>query len=243
MSPAKAGYFRKTASRQPGYTILCPVQSVSDQFKALGFSRVRSTPYPITPFPTVEGPSEFRHILFAGAARQDKGFHHVVDLAEYMNRNDIMVPFWIQTSPDHYDRYEESTQRDLSRLERIKQPWISIFPQTLGREGYEELYRGGICLQPYRREDFVERISGITLDALSLGCPVIVPGGTWMAGIIDRFGAGITLNRFSSKDLMDAVDAIRTNYHDFRDRALRAGSVLGNEYNARHLLYVLTEGI
>jgi len=243
MNSGKESFFRKMAIRQPELSILSPVNSVSEQFLALGFTSVTQVPYPVTPLPKASRKTEFRHVLYAGSARKDKGFGKVVDLIEYMAANHLEVPITIQASPDHYNRYDDITRMDMARLDDMDFPGLNILSMTLGEEKYGALFRGGICLQPYRKDDFVDRVSGVTLDALSNGCPIVTTEGTWMARMVDRFGAGIVLENTSPEDLLDAVDKIRMDYSNFRDRASEAGHTLNGENSASHLFNLLTEGL
>jgi len=54
---------------------------------------------------------------------------------------------------------------------------------------YSALFRGRSGLQLYSRSDFADRISGVTLDALSHGSPIVTLPRDWMA-LVDEFGAG-----------------------------------------------------
>jgi len=98
------------------------------------------------------------------------------------------------------------------------------------------MFDGAIVLQPYAREDFADRISGVTLDAFSAGAPVIATEGTWMARAVDRFAAGAAVGDLSSPALLSAVEMIRTDYPRYRRNAHEAGRVLQEEHSARHLL-------
>ncbi|HQT98732.1 MAG TPA: hypothetical protein PK416_12800, partial [Thermodesulfobacteriota bacterium] len=68
------------------------------------------------------------------------------------------------------------------------------------------MFDGAIVLQPYAREDFEDRVSGVTLDAFSAGAPVIATSGTWMARAADRFGAGAAVPDLSPLALLSAVE-------------------------------------
>jgi len=242
-TPRKLEYLRRFAIRQPGVTILGPTAAVAEPFRRCGFTDVRVIPYPITPVvpgPAADGPvARFRSLLFAGAARRDKGFSRVVDLVCHMAAQGLAIPFAIQASPDHYDRYDEEIRADLRRLRKVSVPWLVTFPDTLGGEGYRAMFEGAIVLQPYAREDFADRISGVTLDAFSVGAPVIATSGTWMARCAARFGAGAAVEDLSPAALLSAVERIRADYPGYHRNALLGGSVLQEEHSARHLLEAL----
>ena len=240
LSQAKASLFRKVARRHPNIEVLGPTETVVRGLRDCGFSRAFVVPYPISSGRASMLSDEFSSLLYAGAARQDKGFGLIVDLVEMLSSSHDQTPIKVQTSPDHYHRHHKKTKEDLERLRRIGYPWLEEYPETLSEKAYEGIFKGAICLQPYDREDFMDRISGVTLDSLSMGCPVIVPSGTWMAHTAQRFEAGIAVDDLSVKSLMEAVEVIRRNYSLYSARAIEAGTVLHKELSSDHLLVHLT---
>ena len=240
-SPRKLAYFRRFAVSHPGVTVLGPTDAVIEPFRECGFRDARVVPYPITPpGPDPERTGDrFRHVLFAGAARRDKGFSRVVDLVCDMAARGVAVPFSIQASPDHYDKRGEGIRDDLDRLRKAAPPWLRMFPDTLCAEEYRKMFDGAIVLQPYAREDFADRVSGVTLDAFSAGAPVIATAGTWMARAVDRFAAGAAVPDLSPPVLLTAVETIRAEYSRYHRNALEAGRSLQEEHSARHLLEAL----
>lgn len=241
---AKEESFRKVAGKQPHIVILAPTPSVGEVFSRCGFGHTKIVPYPITPRKetTWDTSAGFRHLLFAGAARQDKGFSAMVDLATFLADTGSDLPVVMQASPDHYDRFDPETKAALSRLSSVRYPHLRVVRETLEPSAYSDLFRGAICLQPYRREDFADRISGVTLDALSAGCPVVATDGTWMASVVRRFDAGRSVGDLSPGSLMAAVHHIRSDYGRYRKNAIQAGMMLQEENSGRHLLSILTGG-
>jgi len=240
LSQAKVALFRKLARRHPHIEVLGPTETVVRNLRDCGFSRAFVVPYPISPGWVSLPSDEFSSLLYAGAARQDKGFGLIVDLVELLSSSHDQTPIKVQTSPDHYHRHDRETKEDLERLRSIRYPLLEEYPETLSEKAYAGIFKGAICLQPYDREDFVDRISGVTLDSLSMGCPVIVPSGTWMAHTIQRFEAGVAVDDLSALSIMKAVEIIRANYSLFARRAIEAGTVLQQEFSSDHLLEHLT---
>ncbi|MGA6993787.1 MAG: glycosyltransferase [Candidatus Deferrimicrobiaceae bacterium] len=240
-SPRKLVFFRRFAVSHPGVTVVGPTEAVIRPFRECGFRDARIVPYPITPSapesPGTGGP--FRHVLYAGAARRDKGFPKVVDLVCRMVETGVGIPVTVQASPDHYEKYDEGIRADLERLRKVSPPWLRMFPDTLGGEEYRKIFDGAIVLQPYAREDFADRVSGVTLDAFSAGAPVIATAGTWMAQAIGRFGAGVAIEELNPAALLAAVKGVRDEYPRYRRNALDAGRVLQEEHSGGHLLEAL----
>jgi hypothetical protein len=84
-------------------------------------------------------------------------------------------------------------------------------------------------------------VSGITLDAISLGAPVITTAGTWMGRLVERFRAGLTVEDFSPPALQAAVDKVRNQYDAYAGRARDGGETLRTENSGRHLMEIFTE--
>lgn len=239
--PSKREFFRKTSRRQPGLTLMGPTETVVGVFRESGFRDVRVVPYPGSPAPAAAAGAEgaFRHVLYAGAARRDKGFPAVVDFVRLLADAGSGIPMAVQASPDHYGKFDDGIPAELDRLRKSSHARITILPETLGAAEYRAMFDGAIVLQPYSKDDFADRISGVTLDAFSAGAPVIATAGTWMARAALRFGAGVALEDPSPVSILSAVEAVRAEYPRFRRNAIEAGSALRKEHDARQLLEVL----
>lgn len=238
----KRAYFRKVAARHPNLVVMGPTASVVDQLAGCGFGNCSVVPYPITRRTGIdETPVAFRHLLYAGAAREEKGFSHVVRLLAHLDACGAVIPVSLQTSAAHYDKYDDETAAALRQLASIDYPQLSLAPETLSSEAYFAAFSGAICLQPYDAAAFADRISGITLDGLSMGAPVITLAGTWMARVVEQFGAGAVIPEPTPELLWGAVRTIRADYRRFRANALKGGEALQREHSANHLLGLLLE--
>lgn len=228
-TPAKLRFFRAIARRQPDIVILGTTESVVDVFRRCGFQHVALLPYPAPEtMPSTEA-QPFRRLLYAGAARQDKGFGIVVDLVELLAARNEQVPITVQVTPDHYGKYDAATRADIARLEAVRYPPLALIRQTPTPAEYAANFPGSICLQPYDRAEFRDRVSGVTLDALAHGCPVITTAGTWNAAMIEPFGAGIALAGPDAESLRAAAATLRADYARFRDGAFAAARARGRE--------------
>jgi hypothetical protein len=233
----KLAAIRRIALVQPELQILGPTPSVVNIFRDAGFSHARVVPYPLThqskSARTRTG--KFAHLLFAGAARQDKGFSNVVELVAFMHDNGLNLPITIQTSPEHYGKYDAKTKSDIQRLSEINYAHLSVTQDTLDKDAYLALFEGAICIQLYDTKDFADRVSGVTLDAFSAGSPIIATDGTWIARMARRFDAGVVLTSWCPQDLYDAIELIISRYAHFSENAVSAGSILQTENAAESL--------
>lgn len=240
-SHKKINQLKKLAIKQPNLVILGPTPSVVKVFQEAGFKQVHLVPYPVSVV-VLKKPAQvppFSRVWFAGAARQDKGFGKVVDLIEYVGNLGLDIPFTLQTSSDHFGKYDAETRADIARLKKLTYAHLEMLTDTLTTEVYSRLFTGAICIQPYRTADFADRISGVTLDALSAGSPVVTSAGTWIARQIERFDAGIIVDTTSPEHLLMAIKKVIAEYKYYSEKAVIAGQTLQDEHSANHLANVI----
>jgi glycosyltransferase involved in cell wall biosynthesis len=225
------------AVRQPNLHVMGATEEIASILRECGFARVSRVPYPLAPSarPSQE-PTGFRHLLFAGAARIDKGFPRIVDLAQRLGEQKEAIPLSIQTSTRHYGKVDPEIARELARLDRIAYPGLRACPQTLDSKAYFQLFAGAICLQPYDRAEFAGRVSAVTVDALACGAPIVTTSGTWMGYNVARFDAGVTLESLDARSLHEAVRRLIDQYPRYSAAARRAATAIHQEHDARHLL-------
>ena len=222
-TPTKLRSLRKLALRQPNIVILGTTASVVEIFKRCGFAHVFLLPYPSPPASASDHSAPFRQLLYAGAARRDKGFSLIVDLVELLAREGARTPIAVQVSADHYGKVDAQTRSDIARLQAAGYSALTLTPQTLTPQEYSNLFPGSICLQAYDRNEFRDRVSGVTLDALAHACPIVATAGTWSAALIKPFGAGVELHTMSAASLLQAARHIEQDYAIYRSAARSAG--------------------
>lgn len=240
-SERKRASLRKIARRQPNLVVIGPTPSTVAPFRECGFENVHVAPYPVSGGAGLHAEKAvFRHLLFAGAARQDKGFHHVVDFVAHLAAMGRSIPFVVQMSPKHYNKYDAEVEEDIRRLGDIGYESLRKISATLSEEEYAEIFTGAICLQFYRREDFADRVSGVTMDALLAGCPIVTLTDTWMARYVERYGAGIAIEHPSPDAILSAVMKIMADYGLYRDKAWIAGGNIRKDNSADRLVAIMT---
>jgi len=228
------------ALRQPALRIFATTEEIAAEFRTAGWSDVRvALPEPVSLRTRYRG--NFRHLLSAGAARNDKGFEHVVALAEALaahNKPDA-PRLVVQASGDHYGRHDMATRAQLARLSRLSDAGIEVIRKSLPLDQYARLFEGSICLQPYRPQDYVDKVSGITLDALRSGAPIITSAGTWMARIVAHTGAGEIIVDLRPESILAVTRRISADYSQYQKRALAAYDRLSDESGLAPLVAAL----
>jgi glycosyltransferase involved in cell wall biosynthesis len=221
-NPGKLSFLRWIAERQPDIVILGTTDSVVGAFRRGGFANVVRLPYP-APVPSAEVAAvPFRRLLYAGAARQDKGFRKVVDLVELLAARKEEIPIAVQITADHYDKFDAATRADIARLEAVRYPPLTLIREPPSPEAYAASFPGSVCLQPYDRAEFRDRVSGVTQDALAHGCPVVATAGTWTAALIERYDAGVIVADPHPESLYAAVKTATAEYAQLQAAAFAA---------------------
>lgn len=242
--PAKARRLSALARRQPQIEILAPTESVVDFFRACGFPATR-VPYPLAAAAAASdaAPSAFKHLLVAGGARIDKGFSEVVSLVAELTRRGLAWPITVQTSIEPRHRHDPALADALARLRGLQSqhPGLSLRDEALSPADYRALFDGALVLQPYRAVDFKDRVSGVTLDALAAGAPVVATDGTWMAGLLRRYGAGVATADLSPAGLISAISQVLADHAGFAARARAAAAQVQAEHSARQLIEVVMQ--
>ncbi len=242
LTPRKEAMLRRLAARQPNLMLMSTTEPLEKTLRNLGFCHTMVVlPLPVSSEhgELARGVPQFQRLLVAGAARSDKGFSTAVDLIWYLAAEGASLPVAIQTSGDHYGRYDEATQTALTRLRGIRYSRLTILPDTLTRPEYVNLFRGAICLQPYDRAEYANKLSGITLDAFTVGAPVVTLSRTWMAKMVEQFEAGIAVEEPTCDALYRAVQVVRDAYQHYSANAMQAGLALKKQNQWASLIDML----
>lgn len=221
--------------------ILTPTAECASMLRSLGFANVTQVPYPFR-FREARVQSEPNHdprVLVAGGARLDKGFRHIVELIERLSASGVDVPCHVQVSGDHWGEYKDDIAKLVERLRLVSMPRLRLIRDALQPQEYQDLFRGAIVLQPYDPGIFRDRVSGVTLDALNAGAPIIAIAGTWTADLITRFGCGIVCESSSPDVLHAAIDRIRSDYAAFHQRTCAAREALRAEVQNSEVARIL----
>ncbi len=234
----KMALLKRIAAAHPQFIIMTPTEGLSVIFKESGFLNCEWVPcpgYAPRSHPDNKNP-QFGKIIFAGAARSDKGFPEVVRFVEYMTQRLPSVRFEIQISPPHSGRYDKASESALSRLKNVTHPNLVLHERTLGRGAYQALFTNAICLLTYDPDSYRHKFSGVALDAFYAGCPVISVVNTWTGETTKRFEAGIALTHRSPENMFIALQTIRKNYAHYQKNAKHASTILQQEHSPQNTL-------
>jgi hypothetical protein len=221
---------------------LATTSGVAAALTRLGCARVVEVAYPATRATDAPMRVPFRHLLMAGAARINKGLELVAGLAESFAAEGRALPLVVQVSPKHVDRHGSREDAVVARLLAARYSGLVADPKAPDRDAYAARFAGALVLAPYDPAKFADSVSGVVLDALLHGAPVITSAGTWAATTVSRFDAGIVLSERTPVALMRAVDAILDRWDFYAARAAEASDVLVVEHDPQHVVRLLASG-
>jgi hypothetical protein len=228
------------AARESSLAVTATEQ-VAKVLKELGWKRVRFVPYPAIGAEVQPQPRPFSHLLMAGAARLNKGLDLVTGLACDWAAAGRTLPLFVQVSQKHAAKHGSAEEQLVAKLLASGYSGLVTAAAPPDRAEYVRRFAGALVLAPYAREQFADQVSGVVLDALLHGSPVIATGGTWPAAMVERFGAGLTIEERSPAALAAAVDRILASWDSYSARACEAAAVLSREHDPANLLRVLAE--
>lgn len=242
-APAKLKYLQHIAASCKDIAILVPTQKLAEFFQKQGFAQCT-----VIPCPTFSPPrsinntnSEFNKILYAGAARRDKGFATVINLLHHFRSQQNYLPFEVQISAPNSQRYDLETQAALQLLQNISNDNLTLHNKTLDQQQYLALFENAICLLLYDQKDYQDKFSGIALDAFYAGCPIITVKNTWMGDTAEKYGAGIALDDYSYASIQAAIEKIINNYAFYHCNAKQAALQLGELHDPKNTLRYISK--
>lgn len=221
---------------------VAPTDEVAGWLAADGWKRVERVHYPALAAPSPPLPVPFSHLLMAGAARLNKGLDLVAGLAALWAKAGRAVPLMVQVSKKHVVRHGRREAGMVETLLSSGYKGLRVDETAPERAEYLERFRGALVLAPYAREQFASQVSGIVLDALMHGAPVVATRGTWPGNQVERFGAGVTISERTVPALAEAVDRVLSDWPACSGRACAAAAILAKEHDPGRLLEILRKG-
>ena len=104
---------------------------------------------------------------------------------------------------------------------------VDFLDQPLDSAQYDALLASTDCMVlPYRRSSYFARISGVAVEAVTGGIPVISTSDTWTADLVATSGAGLAVDDGDAAGLAAAMAGLAGDYPRWRGEAeaARAGA-------------------
>jgi hypothetical protein len=218
-------------------TALAPTSATASFLREQGWHRTVQVPYParapLVLQPIHEAPS---HLLVAGAARRNKGIHLIAHLADRYAEDRALLPMLVQTTGKRAGRHGADEHEPMAQLERCRWSGLQLDSLAPDRDGYSKRFDGALVLTPYDPRHFADNVSGIALDALLHGSPIVATAGTWQASLVERFGCGVIMHSWDEDCLERSIARGVADWAGISMAARHAAAVLAREHDPRHVI-------
>ncbi|WP_430401871.1 FkbM family methyltransferase [Hyphomonas sp.] len=154
-------------------------------------------------------------VLFPGGVRMEKGFGLTVEVAELL-KTDLDLSICVRSNADN----SSSIAREL--VEKLKGTGVETSDGYLTDDAFSEfLAKGDIIVCPYLASHFAARTSGLVIDAMILGRPVVALKNTWLGEFTERNKIGIAADP-NAASIAAAIRKVAKNYDSFARSAAKA---------------------
>lgn len=171
---------------------------IANQYNLLQVAHFQSLPYPISSAladSTKEAdctPSRLR-VTLAGGVRREKGKHGLAAVLEPLRSGGMLdndIQLWMQGDlqkiAKNLSHFGADTVTSGKVTSSHEEP-IVVVPHPLDCNDYLKLIRqSDIALLPYNNTRYHARASGVLVEMLAAGVPVIVPAGCWLAAQVSE---------------------------------------------------------
>jgi len=167
-------------------------ERLSAQYRALGVGQVATLPVPVLLHVQEPAAQEGGRVdvAFLGSARVEKGFCELPALLQEMPREagGRAVRAVVQVTPDSPDPRVSATLEELRRLEQtLPAGALELRASPVPMPVYYSWVRSaGIVALPYLSDKYNASTSGVFVEAICFGVPVLAPANSWMADMIDE---------------------------------------------------------
>lgn len=166
-------------------------------------------------------------VLFPGNPREGKGYASTLAAVERLAA-DSTLRVTVRYYPQPGDPHAAEVERLSARAEFVG--------GNLDNEQFLSLFRrSDVSVLPYEPSSFANRTSGLLIDSIYHGVPVVAVRGTWLGAFVDRHRCGIGIDDATPEQIEQAVHLIAADYDAFVRRARSAAQAYFSENSWRQL--------
>jgi glycosyltransferase involved in cell wall biosynthesis len=161
-----------------------------------------------------------------------------------------------------HQRHTKGLDRLQSNVDRLTQLGFRVIVQDSHERSLEELSLGNPAVSAYGYIDELPSIisecdallldydtemyrrggSGIAWEAIACGVPLVVPAGTTMSMLVDKYQCGLKFGQSDREDTFRALQKARENYVELAGNALLASERFRSEHGTAKLIdYLLAQ--
>jgi FkbM family methyltransferase len=124
----------------------------------------------------------------------------------------------------------------------VADPRVTIIDRALTSAAYDAAIAASDCmLLPYRRTSYFARISGVAVEAVTAGVPLIYTRDTWVEDLVHEVGIGIGVADGDIAGLALAIRMMVSDYRDYRARARERAELARRSHSPDHFTESLWE--
>ncbi len=190
---------------------------LTDQYDRIGSVKFHTLPLPHTiPKNSARKRKNKLQITYLGDARTEKGYQYIPQLvqdlwADYIKQD--KVSFVIQSNYNIPDG-EPAPVVAREQLQHFPRDQVELIMESPLVEEYKKiLEESDVILLPYDKTNYYARSSGILVEALCHGIPVLVPSGTWLSR---QFASEVYKYQDSLKDKLQLLQSYDDKDLDIR---------------------------
>ncbi len=170
----------------PSVSFWTDTDELTNQYNRLGAVPFRTLAVPHTDAPRAEEPEMPSpiNITYLGDAREEKGYQYLPQLIEDLREEYVDTGRVMFTLQSNYNCPGGEAAAFIARAQLALLPaaQVRLITNPLTNVEYRELLAtADVLLLPYEPTNYYARSSGVLVEALTLGIPVIVPAGCWLS--------------------------------------------------------------
>lgn len=167
-----------------------------------------------------------------GPARFEKGIDILQDAIKLYLQKPATRPvkFVIQWNAPILDETGQLYEPDPAL---VSHPAVELLTRSMSSEEYEQAVAGAdVMLLPYRRASYFARISGVAVEAVTAGMPVIYTNDTWCEDLVTSVGEGLGARDGDVADLARVITETVENFDAMQARAAGRVALARNAHSA-----------
>lgn len=154
-----------------------------------------------------------------GNARDEKGFFEILQAIRILQAEPEGLEgleFWLQSNHPAPD-----VRAAIEAFQVDQPPEVTMVHEGMDEPSYHAaLLAADVVMVPYWRSIYEARTSGVFLEAIAAGKPVIATQDCWMSDELAHHGAGILVPDHDAFELARAIRRMAAEYPDFSSRAV-----------------------
>lgn len=161
------------------------------------------------------------NILFPGAATQSKGYEVSLEITRTLSTQENII-CWMR-----------------DEKKGVLAPQVRVIPDNLPDSEFKRLIQtSDLLVLPYMPDGFQKRTSGILIDAMYFGVPVVVCAGTWLADLVGQYKFGIA-SEPAKDSIVTAINSVLSDLEKYRSAARTAAKAYFQENSWNKLIMSL----